>query len=170
MSEVAFKTSVRRLLYNVNDTLIKPDWLNNPGIDGLITEANQWFCIKATPTATTSTVDIINGTQSNAGATLEKNLDGFSAIAGAYAFRVTARLKDGASGTLADNLLIVKVNSVELCRIYITTTGQKTGEVIGYNHTKDARWAMDGTNDLTFVLTAVDADLEIILEAYTTDA
>lgn len=170
MSQVAFKTSVSRSLFNDNDVRVLPDWLENRGIDGVITEANQWFAIKATPTNTSSTIDLIAGTQSNAGATIERNLDGFSSVAGAYAFRLTARLKDGAAGTLADNNIRISINSVELGRIYVTASNQKCGELVWFSHTKDTRWATDGTNDLTFTLTAVDADLEIVLEAYTTDA
>lgn len=170
MSEVALKTSVRRLLYNENETVIKPSWLDNPQLDGLITEANQFVLIKATPTNTSSTIDLIAGTQSNAGATIEKNLDGFSAISGAYAARLTARLKDGAAGALSDNNIRLSINSVELARVYVTATGQKTGEFTWFSHTKDTRWATDGTNDLTITLTSVDADLEIVIEIYCTDA
>lgn len=167
---VSFKTSIYRSLTNSNENKILPQWLDNRGIDGVITEANQFALIKCTPTNTTSTIDLIAGTQSNAGAVIERDLDGFSAIAGAYAVRLTAKLKDGASGTLADNNIRLSINSVELARVYVTATGQKTGEFVWFSHTKDTRWATDGTHDLTITLTAVDPDLEILIEAYTTDA
>ena len=170
MSEVAISTSIKRLAFNANETLLKPAWLDNPSLEPLITAANQFIFIKATPTNTSSTVDPVNLTQSNAGASWEINMDGFSAMAGAYAVRLTARLKDGASGTLADNLIRVSVNSVEFARVYVTASSQKCGEHVFWSHTKDTRVAPNGTNDLTFALTSVDPDLEIVLEIWGTDA
>ena len=91
-------------------------------------ESNQWVHAVCTPTATKSSFDPCNETQSQAGAEVAKNLDGQTGIAQSFYFAVGARAIDNAALPLVENVIVVKLGAAEVARITVDATQQTIGE------------------------------------------
>jgi hypothetical protein len=154
-----------RQLYNGAGNAVIPaiPSLESGNLDGF----GQWLVAKCTPTNINSTFDPINGTQSNAGAVVDKNLNGFGLISKAYFFRLTAHRKPGATTALLDNTIIVSCGATEVGRVYADAATQKGGQHVWHSGSlgkSDPRFLLDGTADLGIGLTSVDPALEICIE------
>src|SRR5436190_17679473 len=87
-------------------------------------EANQFVFAECTPTNISSNFDPVNGTQSNAGATVVRNMDGFTMVK-AHFFSLTARRKESPSAALLDNEITITIGGYEVGRISIHAASQK---------------------------------------------
>jgi hypothetical protein len=94
-------------------------------IDGF----GQWIVATATPTAVVSSFNPLAGTQVSAGASVDSNMNGFSIMSKAYAFRLSAHRKAGATTSLLDNTAIIYCGPNEVGRIYVDATAQKGGQL-----------------------------------------
>lgn len=125
----------------------------------------SWLSVQCTPSATTASFDHVNGTTVGmTSITIDKS--GVESFASAQMFRITGRIKAGATTALLANLIIAKINAVEVGRFYVDATVQKCGfmQYALPGNQIDSRFALTGANDMTFTLLFVDPALEICLE------
>ncbi len=102
---------------------IVPTRLQPPSLE---VTGNQFIFATLTPTAAYSSFDPLNGTESGAGATVEKMVDAFGLTGQALFFSLTARPAD--TDALLDNTVIVSIGGVEVARIMIDADSQSTGQ------------------------------------------
>ena len=157
------RIAIVRNYLNENDNKIGSfDFSDLPGPGPI--EGNQFFIFKATPTATTSTINPFTDSQSNAGAVWESEFNAETNVIGGFYLFLTARLRPGAAGTLNDNIVTLEMDGVEVARITVDATTQKCGLQLNYFPAVNTRITMDGSAPLVIKLTTVDADLQIIGE------
>lgn len=157
-------STILREFFNPQGNKVTVPKLSLPRLDYSTTNP-AWGSFSITPSATTSTADFVNKALTSATAgSIDANVE--DEVASAYAFIATARKKDGATTDLVNNTILFKVNNVEIGRISVSAATQRASWLLSTHEIPDTRFAMNGTIDLTIVITTVDPALEILGEMF----
>lgn len=128
--------------------------------------AQIWLVLTGDVINVAATYNLVSGASTGwTTLTAEKNI-ATNMSAAKFAF-LAARKKPGAVTALLDNRVTLKVNAVELARIYAGSDGQAGGwtAFVIPGEAEDNRWNLvtGGTGDLAFALDAPDPALELQL-------
>lgn len=112
---------------------------------------NQWIRFTATPTNVSSSIDVVANSQSNAGASFDYNLDGFSIMTRALGIVLVASALDP-TAALANNTVDLSVAGLVLARICVDATTKASSSHPWYagDGTKgDTRCALSTLSNVT---------------------
>lgn len=132
------------------------------------------LAISGTPTGTTGTFGLEDGIVSSSNFTrrADKGVGAGFDTALPFHVRAWARRKPGTTGAIVAQTVILKnqAASVELARFEVLAAAAGEEPVSGWIDKPfpagDTRWTLGNTETLAFAVTAVDTDLEIVLEIY----